>query len=61
MATDTNSETRDYEGQEDGTNAHGCPIIVGQNVTNAVQGIDALLAQLGFSSIEEMEAAAAAM
>jgi hypothetical protein len=50
--------TQDYAGQQDGVNASGCPIIEGQNTTNAVNDFDALLAQLGFSSVEEMIAAA---
>jgi hypothetical protein len=50
--------TQDYAGQQDGVNENGCPIIEGQNVTNAVNDFDSLLAQMGFSSIEEMIAAA---
>ena len=50
--------TPDYDGQTDGVNDAGCPFIEGQNITNAVQGWDELLAQLGFTSIEEMIAAA---
>jgi hypothetical protein len=30
------NETIDYAGQQDGVNEHGCPFIVGQNVTNVV-------------------------
>ena len=50
----------DYDGQTDGVNDAGCPFIEGQNITNAVQGWDELLAQLGFTSIEELIAAASA-
>ena len=50
--------TPDYDGQTDGVNDAGCPYIEGQNITNAVSGWAELLEQLGFSSIEEMIAAA---
>ena len=50
--------TQDYAGQQDGVNEYGCPIIDGQNANNAVNDLDSLLAQMGFSSIEEMIAAA---
>lgn len=47
-----------YEGQQiEGNNEHGCPF-VNQTCADAVQGLDAVLAALGFSSIEEMIAAA---
>jgi len=60
MAAEQSNETReDYAGQSDGTNQHGCPLIEGQNATNAVQGLDDVLASLGYSSLEEMMAAAA--
>jgi hypothetical protein len=53
------NETREeYAGQQDGTNEYGCPFIEGQNATNAVQGLDDLLASMGFSSLDEMMAAA---
>jgi hypothetical protein len=56
------AETReDYAGQQDGVNDRGCPYIEGQNVQNAVSELDALLAQMGFSSVDEMMAAAAAI
>lgn len=53
-----NTDQTEYAGQQDGVNDSGVPYIVGQNVTNAVQDIDALLASMGFSSVEEMIAAA---
>ena len=47
-----------YEGQDiKGSNEHGCPL-VNQTCADAVQGFDELLASLGFSSVEEMIAAA---
>lgn len=55
---DTSTEQTEYAGQQDGVNESGVPYIAGQNVTNAVQDIDALLASMGFSSVEEMIAAA---
>jgi hypothetical protein len=58
MQADKETTTEDYAGQQDGVNVSGCPIIVGQNATNAVNDLDTLLAQLGFSSVEEMIAAA---
>jgi hypothetical protein len=51
----------DYAGQQDGVNPHGCPYIVGQCVTNAVQRLDEVLASLGFRSIEELMDAATQM
>ena len=51
--------TQDYAGQQDGVNEYGCPIIDGQNATNAVSDLDSLLAHMGFRSIEEMMEAAA--
>lgn len=50
----------DYAGQTDGVNSYGVPLIQGQNAHNAVQGPEDVLAKLGFSSLEEMMAAAAA-
>jgi hypothetical protein len=38
-------ETTDYTGQQDGINEHGCPLITGQNVMNAVQDLEVVLAQ----------------
>jgi hypothetical protein len=59
MQADKETITEDYAGQQDGVNVGGCPIIEGQNVTNAVNDLDALLAHMGFRSVEEMIAAAA--
>lgn len=53
--------TRDnhcYEGQTNGTNGLGVGYIEAQDCHNAVQGLDAVLHQLGFASVAEMMAAA---
>ncbi len=54
----TNAQAQEYAGQQDGTNQYGCPIIAGQSCENAVSGLEETLAAMGFSSIEEMMAAA---
>jgi len=60
MAAEQSNEAReDYAGQDDETNEYGCPYIEGQNATNAVQGLDDVLASLGFSSLDELMAASA--
>jgi hypothetical protein len=59
MQADKEPTTKDYADQQDGVNTSGCPLIAGQNATNAVNDLDTLLAQMGFSSIEEMVVVAA--
>jgi hypothetical protein len=59
-SSSSTTTTADYEGQADGINESGVPYIVGQNVENSVQGMGDVLAALGFSSVEEMMAAASA-
>jgi hypothetical protein len=53
--------TRDnhcYEGQTNGANEQGVGYIEAQSCLTAVQDLDAVLRALGFTSIEEMMAAA---
>ncbi len=49
---------QDYANQTDGVNAFGTPYINGQTAENAVQDLSAVLAALGYSSMEELMAAA---